>query len=138
MRDLDLLAFSGLDRLLLGLGREDRAALRRRGCDGDRAPETGKREVLEHEAAVVRRVFAEFAAGASISSITNALNNERIAPRYGDEPDSAMQASLSTWRADAAVAAGFALAVHNDLCFFIINIMLFYFSYIVRDIIQQT
>jgi hypothetical protein len=38
-------------------------------------------------------------------AIRKALNNERICAKYGDDPDPAKQAALSTWKSDAAVAA---------------------------------
>lgn len=38
-------------------------------------------------------------------AIRKALNNERICAKYEDEPNSDMQAALSSWRADANVAA---------------------------------
>ena len=39
---------------------------------------TGRREAVESQAAVVRRLFEEFAGGASIISLTNRLNDEGI------------------------------------------------------------
>lgn len=38
-------------------------------------------------------------------AIRKALNNERICAKYGDPPDPAKQAALSTWKSDVAVAA---------------------------------
>ncbi len=37
-------------------------------------------------------------------AVRKALNNERIAPKYGDLPNAAQQAALATWRADPTVA----------------------------------
>ncbi len=44
-------------------------------------PTAGRRVVNGEQAAVVRRIFEDFAAGASIMGITNALNEEGV-PSY--------------------------------------------------------
>lgn len=54
----------------------------RLGADGE--PERGLREVCEAEAAIVRRIFAEYAAGCSPRAIVARLNAERVpGPRGG-------------------------------------------------------
>jgi hypothetical protein len=63
--------------------------------------------VLPVEFRVKERNQAEWVA------IRDALNNERIAPQYGDPPDQAQQAALTTWRSDAPVAAAKAALTTN-------------------------
>jgi hypothetical protein len=46
-------------------------------------------------------------------AIRDALSNERIAPKYGDQPDQAQQAALATWRAEAPVAAAKSASTAN-------------------------
>ncbi|NSY39080.1 serine recombinase [Leisingera sp. ANG59] len=50
--------------------------IRRLGADG--LPVTGERRINEAEAAIIRRVFADFAAGHSPKAIARRLNNEAI------------------------------------------------------------
>ena len=69
-------------------GKEERArsgripqATGRGMCGYHYDPTAGRRVVNGEQAAVVRRIFEDFAAGASIMGITNALNEEGI-PSY--------------------------------------------------------
>jgi site-specific DNA recombinase len=56
--------------------------VRRFGADG--RPETGLREIDPAQAAIVRRIFAEYVAGASSRMIAAGLNRDRVAgPRGG-------------------------------------------------------
>ncbi len=48
-------------------------------------PETGKREIEEDQAVVVRRIFAAFAGGASIIGVANQLNSETIPTAQGKQ-----------------------------------------------------
>ena len=81
LKDLAIRVHRGLEgRVRQGKSGGGRAygyrGLNNRALDG--APIRGDREVVEAEAAVVRRIFAEFAAGKSPRAIARGLNSEGI------------------------------------------------------------
>ena len=62
-------------------GRPKQNVVKRVGDDGE--PIRGERRINPQQAAIVRRIFAEYAAGSSPKAIARALNREKVSGPRG-------------------------------------------------------